>query len=447
MITTTKIHLTDHSSNTLLIILVFTNSKKFVLKKIKTNYLKNYTFYKNYFFLNVSRGLNLILPLFITPYLIRICGLSHFGSIALLQTLTVIFIILGNFGLDVINIMQISKNRNDPKSLNKIIVDNYLIKTINLLVLFPLFYLGAIIFAGSSNSNIIISSYLIVIASVYLPDFYFQGTEKVYILMLINIISKILLVTLLLFFVRESNDYIYINLIYGSSQLIVSIAGFLYFPPDLIPSYFSFDLHRLKSIYKKNWLLTLSNLNSNLFSSSTSLLLSLYLSKSDVGLYIAIERIINILKGFVSVLSQALYAPVTLIYHDIQKLLRYYISILFPFALIYFAICLLAFIFAGKIAIFFAIDSSIFIVALRLYLISAILELANLPIIQYLIVSGQNNRYFKLITSISILNLAFNIILIPFFGIFSCIFTMIFCQALIFLYHNPLKFLKRGLYQ
>jgi PST family polysaccharide transporter len=414
------------------------------LSKLKESFLNNQDFFKNYVYLNVSKGLNLVFPLFVTPYIIKVIGLNYFGSVGILQTLSTVFVILGNYGLDILNVIEISKHRNDKKLISQIVLDNYTTKTINLIVLFPLFYLGAFIFDKTENHVTVISTYSIVIATVYLPDFYFQGTEKVFNLMISNIFSKVLLVILLVIVIKEPGDYIYVNPIFGITQLLVPIYALIHFSFHLSVSKTNFNIRRLKEIYKKNWMLTLSNLNSNLFSASTSLLLSLYVSKSDVGLYIAIERIINILKGFVSVLSQALYAPVTLIYMDIQKLLKSYKNVLLPFGVFYFTFCISVSLFASSIADLFSITSDLFNLALRLFLISALFELANLPIVQYLIVSGQSGRYFRLITIISLINIVLNIILIPFFGIIACILCLIFCQALIFFYHSPFKFIKKA---
>ena len=82
-------------------------------------YSGNKNIVKNFSYLAVLQVFNLAIPLVTLPYLITVLGRENYGLIVFSQTLVSYFLILINFGFNIIATKEVSLHRDDEKKLSK----------------------------------------------------------------------------------------------------------------------------------------------------------------------------------------------------------------------------------------------------------------------------------------------------------------------------------------
>ena len=185
----------------------------------------------NFVSLSAVQGINILFPLITFPYLIRVLGIEGFGIFSLVQTFVMYFDLLISFGFGLTATKRISASVDDELMLKKIISAVYIIK--------------AILFAGSFFIFIACSFtpylkghfYLLPLASLYLlgnmllPDWYFQGIQKMRSITLVSFIAKTISLLLILILVKKNTDIEYAILAMSAGNLvagIIAIALLLY---------------------------------------------------------------------------------------------------------------------------------------------------------------------------------------------------------------------------
>lgn len=75
---------------------------------------------RNFSYLSLLQVFNLILPLIVYPYLIRVLGKETYGLVVFAQSLVFYLVILVGFGFNISATKEVSIHRNDSKSWEKL---------------------------------------------------------------------------------------------------------------------------------------------------------------------------------------------------------------------------------------------------------------------------------------------------------------------------------------
>ena len=76
---------------------------------------------RNFSYLSLLQVFNLILPLIVYPYLIRVLGKETYGLVVFAQSLVFYLVILVGFGFNISATKEVSIHRNDSKKLGEIV--------------------------------------------------------------------------------------------------------------------------------------------------------------------------------------------------------------------------------------------------------------------------------------------------------------------------------------
>lgn len=154
---------------------------------------------KNSLFLYLSQGINLIFPLLIVPLLIKKITLEGFGIIILLQVIMSYGNTLVDFGYNMIGVKEIGVSKNKFQ-IENILSESLLLKTFLLLfslilILISGFFIDSLI----GKWELLVFGWLGVFGYAFYPVWYFQGIEKMYLISIINISSKLIVFFVTLF--------------------------------------------------------------------------------------------------------------------------------------------------------------------------------------------------------------------------------------------------------
>ncbi|ELR71224.1 O-antigen transporter [Fulvivirga imtechensis AK7] len=185
--------------------------------------------FKNFSWLATSQVANVVIPLVAYPYLLRTIDIEKFGLVVFAQAVVTYFVYVIDFGFSITAVREVSINRDNPEKLSAVFSNLYVTKLLLLLVCFGLLLL--LIFSipdWKGEKWLFISSFTIVAGQLLLPLWLFQGLEKMKGVAAMNFLSKIGFVLMVLLLVRENNDYKWVNLYLGSSQIVAGLGGIAY---------------------------------------------------------------------------------------------------------------------------------------------------------------------------------------------------------------------------
>lgn len=266
----------------------------------------------NVFYLFLIQGLNYILPLLTLPYLLRILSGESFGiyvySLASMQFMMLIV----DFGFTISVTKKITTYEPDSK---EIIQTYWLISIIQFLIFLIVFSLSLIIIFSMPFLSVykwgILTATVSVFGFVFFPNWLFQGLNKIKTLSIINASSKLLTYPFFFILVKSSGDHLIAIFIQSSSYLVAAIFSiFIIFKQR---SYRKFDwtlitIRNFKRELSESWTIFLSNSAITIITTSFTLLLGVFSSAFYVGLFGAIDRIIQaICFGIYTPVSQAFF--------------------------------------------------------------------------------------------------------------------------------------------
>ena len=280
-------------------------------EKIKISKEKNQLF-ENFISLSFLQIFNVLIGLILTPYLVRVIGVEYFGLINFALAITMSFNILINFGFNISIPKKIVENINDNKKISELFSTVIIIKSIFLLCIF--FVLLILFFFNNSmreNYIIYISYFSILLGNIMFPVWYFQGIEKMKYISIINISFRIFFIILIFFFVKSTNDYIYVPILTSLGYFFGGLYSIIFvlknFPIHFIlPTKNSIYIELRDSF--NVFISRLSNQGSRYFS---TIIIGISFGDSTLGIYSIVEKIYFTMMIIPSTISQAIFPYMT----------------------------------------------------------------------------------------------------------------------------------------
>jgi PST family polysaccharide transporter len=160
--------------------------------------------------------------------LVRVLGPEKYGLINFAAAFTGYFIILTDYGFNLSATQEISVNRDDKQKVSEIfssvITSKLLLYFISTIVFFSCLISFDIF---KTDNTLFIISYAGLIGTVIFPLWYFQGTEKMNFIFIINFVIKLITVILIFLLIKNPADYLLLVIIYSTSQVVYGLTGLI----------------------------------------------------------------------------------------------------------------------------------------------------------------------------------------------------------------------------
>lgn len=372
----------------------------------------------NFISLGFVQVINSALHLLVIPYVIVTIGTAGYGVIAIAQVVMIYMATFVDFGFNQTATRTISINRGDAEKVSHIFFRVLFTKIFLCVIAFALLLvLVLIIPVFRSHLLLYLMAFVFVIGQSVLLNWFFQGIEKMWIIVVTTLVGRILFVILVFLFIKNSGDDFLFLFFMGIGNLFAGITGIaiafrLYKFKMSIPG-----MSEISDELKEGWHFTVTNLSMNTCQFANILILRFFTNDLLVGYFSIAERIYFTAKQGLVIFSQSIYPRVCLLVQQGKEQLAAFfkkIYIPFLFAVISGVILLIVFaqpvlyIFSGKEAV-----HSVFI--LRMMCIVLVIVCLNIPATITLLSMNQKKRYFKIYALGGILNISANIILANFF--------------------------------
>lgn len=268
---------------------------------------RNKKILENISYLSILQIVNMVLPLFVFPYLIKILGSEIYGLVIFCQAIIGYFVIIINFGFNITATKEISINRNNKKKIEKILSSVLIIKIGLLMVSLLILSLLIIIVPEFHQFRVLLYlTFWMCVYEVIFPVYFFQGFEEMGYITLITLFTRTIFVVFIFLFVKSSDDYLLIPLINGIGALIAGIVSqFIILKKGF--KYFWQPFYVLKFYFFKSFVMALAYASNSLKSNLNIVIVKILFSFKEVAYFDLALKISQIGSSFLELISVSVF--------------------------------------------------------------------------------------------------------------------------------------------
>ncbi len=282
------------------------------------NFIRNKSL-QNFLFLALIQSSTVLISIISMPLLIQSIGAEQFGWVNLSLSVIIVFNILVGFGFNLSAPREVALNQSNKEELSQLVSNIFSAKL--LLAAFS----TAVILLGAYGFNLFEGYRHILVLSVFLlfseasfPLWFFQGMEKMKLVSVATIFSKLLFLMGLVLVIHKPEQSHWVNFLLGISGLGVNLCLLLYIHAILDIRFFSPQFSSIWNNLKDNVLLFFSNLASHISINGGLIILSFFASAATLGMYSLAERVVMILRLFPALIIQAIFPNSSKLYQADQ---------------------------------------------------------------------------------------------------------------------------------
>ena len=267
---------------------------------------------QNFIFLITIHASNIVITLISMPLLIQGIGVDQFGLVNLSLSVIILANILVGFGYNLSGPREVAIYQNDKETLSQIVSNIVFSKVLMAL----LATLGIVVSIFGLNMFkeyqwILLFSVLLLFSEATLPLWFFQGMEKMKLISIANIFSKLLYLMGIVLFIHAPESAKWVNFIMGASGLGINILLLLYIHFMLEIRFYKPKFVQLFSSLKDNGLFFLSNIATHISVNGGLIVLSFFATAEILGMFSLAERISMVLRMFPSMVIHSIYPNAT----------------------------------------------------------------------------------------------------------------------------------------
>jgi len=295
---------------------------------------------QNFLFLSVIQSSNILISIITMPLLIQSIGLDQFGLVNLSLSVIILFNIMVGFGYNLSAPKDVAVNQQDKLALSHLVSNVFSGKILlaflaTILIIIGVFGLNLF----KEYQVILLFSCLLLFSEATLPLWFFQGMEKMKLISITNIFSKLLFLLGILLFIHSPEQSPWVNFMMGFFGLIINIFLLFYIHISLEIRFYRPEFSAIWKSLKENGLFFFSNLASHISINGGLIILSFFSVAETLGMYSLAERVVMVLRLFPALIIQAIYPNASKIYQNDEPaffrfLKKVYVRVLFVGVLI-----------------------------------------------------------------------------------------------------------------
>lgn len=264
--------------------------------------MKGGTLFTNALSNSVLQFLQYIFPIVALPFLGNVVGPKFFGIVNFLGIIVGYFSLLVTYGFDISATREIARYAGNKEKIhelfNRVISARLALFIVATIIFFALHQLLPEI---NHHTRAAYSSFLLVFGWVLMPNWYFQGLQKMDRIVPLHFVIKLGFVALLFFVITQPEHYYRYPLVLSLSTIAVGLSTFLVAViKDKIPFRIKWGRPTWQLLWKERFLFITSMVN-NTYQTSTIIILGVFLSFEEVGLFSLGWRLMNISQALIGI--------------------------------------------------------------------------------------------------------------------------------------------------
>ncbi len=279
-----------------------------------SNFIRNKSI-QNFLFLAIIQSSNVLISIISMPLLIQSIGVDQFGLVNLSLSVIIVLNIMVGFGFNLSAPRDVAVNQQDKTALSHLVSNIFSGK----IILASAAALAILIAVYGFNlfveyQLILVFSILLLFSEATLPLWFFQGMEKMKLISIANIFSKLLFLMGIVLFIQSPEMSKWVNFMMGFFGLGINLFLLVYIHYFLGIRFYRPEFSAIWGSLKANLLLFFSNLASYISVSGGLIVLSFFASAQILGMYSLAERVVMVLRLFPSLIVQAILPNASKLY-------------------------------------------------------------------------------------------------------------------------------------
>ena len=290
---------------------------------------------KNTILMLISLILTLILGFFITTYTARYLGVENFGIISLALSITGIYMIFTDLGLNTLIVREIARDKSfgDKYTSNILLIKLLLTIMTLILIIITVSLLGY----DLEVKNVIYIITFSIMISTFTNYFgsVFQANQRMLYVALYNLLTSSIILIGVFVGIYYKLDLYFFTIIYLISNAIVFIYMFQIYVKTFSFPKWNINLNLWKPLLKEAWPFGLTSLSGMIYTYIDTIMLSVLQGSEAVGLYSAAYRIMLIMLFFPNAINLTLFPVMSKYYKTSKKSLQQLHQIYFKYMLLF----------------------------------------------------------------------------------------------------------------
>lgn len=262
---------------------------------------------RNIFSLFILQGSNYFITLLTLPYLTRVLGVEGFGIYSLTISIAQYFVIFIDFGFNLSASKRIAEHQDEPEHISRIFFETIYAKLILCLI-----SIAGVMILVSLNAYSVIRSELIytiimLIGTVLMPIWFFQGIEKLAVVTKLMIFSRLALLPLFFIFVRSDADVKDAIIIQSSLSFLAGLIALIYIYKQSLIKIVKLTNLRIGHTLKDSLPIFIAVLSNSLYTMSTTIIIGIFSDVYEVSIFTAADRMKGAILGVFLILGNAFY--------------------------------------------------------------------------------------------------------------------------------------------
>ncbi|WP_100628649.1 oligosaccharide flippase family protein [Algoriphagus formosus] len=272
-----------------------------------SNFIRNKSI-QNFLFLAIIQSSNVLISIISMPLLIQSIGVDQFGLVNLALSVIILLNILVGFGYNLSAPRQVAVNQQNKEALSHLVSNVFSGKAMlaaiaTLLILIGVFGLNLF----QEYQLILVFSSLLLFSEATLPLWFFQGMEKMKLVSIANIFSKLLFLMGIVLFIHSPEQSQWVNFMLGFFGLSINLMLLFYIHAFMGIKFYRPEFSAIYRSLKENILLFFSNLASHISINGGLIILSFFSAAETLGMYSLAERVVMVLRLFPALIIQAIF--------------------------------------------------------------------------------------------------------------------------------------------
>ncbi|SFO28806.1 polysaccharide transporter, PST family [Algoriphagus ornithinivorans] len=279
-----------------------------------SNFIRNKSI-QNFLFLGIIQSSNVLISIISMPLLIQSIGVDQFGLVNLALSVIILLNILVGFGYNLSAPREVAVSQQDKESLSHLVSNVFSGKIILAAIATILILVGAFGFnLFQEYQLILVFSSLLLFSEATLPLWFFQGMEKMKLVSIANIFSKLLFLMGIVLFIHSPEQSQWVNFMLGFFGLCINLMLLFYIHAFMGIKFYQPELSAIVRSLKDNLLLFFSNLASHISINGGLIILSFFSVAETLGMYSLAERVVMVLRLFPALIIQAIFPNASKLY-------------------------------------------------------------------------------------------------------------------------------------
>ena len=403
----------------------------------------------NFFIYGLGQSINLLSPLIVMPFLIRVCKEDGLGKIGISFSICLILSGIIDYSSYLNGTKDIVINKKDDSFLSNKITDIYTYKFIIFVILTVLFTLIVLSIPSIQEKKLLLLSLPILLSQLLNPNWLLQGLENFKLIAILNILSKAIYIALIFLFIKNREDYIWANFYLGFSGVLVYFTSFLYFIKKYKLRCTKQNIKNGLHIMKTDFNICISEFCLSIYQYFPILIIGYFAGNGAAGIYRVIEQIFSIFRTFIFMFFNFSYPTVCF---EVEKNLKKGIKVWKLYHLtnlaIIISLCILVYIFSDYILSYFHVatkDKQSLIVLLRLAILVPILLVISQALRQLMFALNLSSVYTRIIYFSCILSIVLLSTFVYLFGLKGSFMAMILVELIVISLYSFVLSKKRHL--